>query len=91
MTITSVNVKKLNKEDSKMKGIVTVVVDDCIAIHGIKIIAKKNDDGSEKVFVAMPSRKTPNGENRDIVHPIDQKTRDEFERVIIAEYNKIED
>lgn len=91
MKITSVNVKKIEKEDSKMKGVATIVIDDCIAIHDIKIISGKNEDGSEKLFIAMPSRKLPNGSYRDIVHPINQDARSEFEKVILSEYNDIEE
>ena len=86
MKITSVNVRVTEKEESRMKGIASILLDDCFAIHDIRII-----EGEKGLFIAMPSRKTPTGENRDIVHPIDQKTRDEFERVILAEYNKVEE
>lgn len=91
MKITSVNVKKMENEDSKMKAVATVVLDDCIAIHDIKIISGKNEDGSEKLFIAMPSRKLPNGSYRDVAHPINQETRNIFEEAILAEYNKVEE
>ncbi len=91
MKITSVNVKKIEKEDSKMKGVATIVLDDCVAIHDIKIISGKNEDGSEKLFIAMPSRKLPNGSYRDISHPINQDARSEFEKVILSEYKKVEE
>ena len=91
MKITSVNVRKMENEESKMKAVATVVLEDCIAIHDIKIISGKNEDGSEKLFIAMPSRKLPNGSYRDVVHPINQETRTQFEEAILAEYNKIEE
>lgn len=91
MKITSVKVKKFDNEDSRMKGIVTVVLDDCIAIHGIRIILKQNEDGTEKYILAMPNRVSPNGEKHDIVHPINEQTRNEFEKVILDEYKKAED
>ena len=91
MKITSVNVKKIEKEDSKMKGVATIVLDDCVAIHDIKIISGKNEDGSEKLFIAMPSRKLPNGSYRDIARPINQDARSEFEKVILSEYRKVEE
>lgn len=89
MKITSVNVRKIENEESKMKAVATVVVDDCIAIHDIKVISGKNEDGSDKLFIAMPSRKLPNGSYRDVAHPINQETRDKFEEAILAEYNNI--
>ena len=91
MKITSVNVRKMENEESKMKAVATVVLDDCIAIHDIKIISGKNEDGSEKIFIAMPSRKLPNGSYRDVAHPINQETRKIFEEAILAEYEKVEE
>lgn len=89
MKITSVSVKKMENEESKMKAVASIVLDDCIAIHDIKIILGKNEDGSDKLFIAMPSRKLPNGSYRDVAHPINQETRSAFEKAIIDEYNNI--
>ena len=71
MKVTSVKVKKIEKENSRMKGIAEILLDDMIAIHDIRIIS-----GDNGLFVAMPSRKTPTGDYRDIVHPISQEARD---------------
>ena len=79
-TITDVRIRKIFSEDN-LKAIVSIVIDDCLAIHEIKII-----QGTERLFVAMPSRKDENGIYRDIVHPIDSETRDEFERIILVAY-----
>ena len=79
----------MENEESKMKAVASVVLDDCIAIHDIKIILGKNEDGSDKLFIAMPSRKLPNGSYRDVAHPINQETRSAFEKAIIDEYNNI--
>ncbi len=81
MKITSVNVRVTDKEDSKMKGIASVLVDDCFAIHDIRII-----EGEKGLFVAMPSRKTQSGEYRDVAHPITQECRDMFAEAILNEY-----
>jgi stage V sporulation protein G len=83
MKITSVNVRVTEKEDSRMKGIASILLDDCFAIHDIRII-----EGDNGLFVAMPSRKTASGEYRDIAHPINQECRDEFQKAILDEYNK---
>ena len=85
MKVTSVNVKKIEKENSRMKGIAEILLDDMIAIHDIRIIS-----GDNGLFVAMPSRKTPTGDYRDIVHPISQEARDIIEKAIVEEYNKAE-
>ena len=85
MKITSVNVRITDKENNKMKGLASVLIDNCFAIHDIRII-----EGENGLFVAMPSRKTPTGDYRDIVHPISQEARDIIEKAIVEEYNKAE-
>ena len=85
MKITSVNVRKVEKEDSRMRGIASVLLDDCFAIHDIRII-----EGDNGLFVAMPSRKTSVGEYRDIAHPINPETRKMFEDKVLEAYNKAE-
>ena len=83
MKITSVNVRVTEKEDSRMKGRASVLVDDCFAIHDIRII-----EGEKGLFIAMPSRKTQSGEYRDIAHPITPECRKMFEDAVLDEYNK---
>jgi stage V sporulation protein G len=85
MKITSVNVRKIEKEGSRMKGIASVVLDDSFAIHDIRII-----EGDNGLFIAMPSRKTTTGGYRDIAHPITQEVRQLFEETIITAYEKEE-
>ena len=82
MKITSVKVRKVNDE-GRMRGIASVVLDDCFAVHDIRII-----EGDNGLFIAMPSKKTPVGEYRDIVHPINPDARKMFEDAIFEEYNK---
>ena len=81
MKITSVNVRKVEKEGSRMKGIASVLIDDCFAIHDIRII-----EGDNGLFIAMPSRKTPNGEFKDIAHPINAETREKIQKAILEAY-----
>lgn len=83
MKITSVTVRKFEKEGNRMKGIATVVIDDAFAIHDIRII-----EGDNGLFIAMPSRKTATGEYKDIAHPINTDVRNMFQSAIIEEYNK---
>ena len=85
MEITSVSVRKIEKEGSRMKGIASVLLDDAFAVHDIRII-----EGDNGLFIAMPSRKTATGGYRDIAHPINPEIRKQFEETIIAEYNKTE-
>lgn len=80
MQITDVRVRKLNA-DGKMKAIVSVTFDDAIVIHDIKVI-----EGTDKLFVAMPSRKTPDGEYKDIAHPINAQMRQVLEESVLEKY-----
>ena len=85
LKITSVNVRKIEKEGSRMKGIASILLDDCFAIHDIRII-----EGDKGLFIAMPSRQTATGGYRDIAHPINAETRQVFEKEIIEAYEKAE-
>ena len=86
MKITSVNVRKIEKEGSRMKGIASVLLDDSFAVHDIRII-----EGDNGLFIAMPSRKTAAGGYRDIAHPINLEVRSMFEDAILEAYDKAED
>ena len=83
LKITSVTVHKITGENSRMRGIATVVLDDCFKIKGIRIIEK-----DDKLMLAMPSRKNRNGENEDVAHPLNAETRQRFEDAVFAEYDK---
>ena len=86
MEITSVNVRKIEKEGSRMKGIASVLLDDMFAVHDIRII-----EGDNGLFIAMPSRKTATGGYRDIAHPINPEVRSMFEEAILKAYEEAED
>lgn len=83
MEITSVSIKKVEKEGSRMKAISSVLLDDCFAIHDIRVI-----EGDNGLFIAMPSRKTVTGGYRDIAHPINKEVRQMFEDKILEAYNQ---
>ena len=85
MKITSVNVRKIENEGSRMKGIASVLIDDCFAVHDIRII-----EGDNGLFIAMPSRKTPADTYKDIAHPINPETRTMFEQTILEAYKSAE-
>ncbi|WP_425447815.1 septation regulator SpoVG [Dethiothermospora halolimnae] len=80
MNVTDVRVRKINTE-GKMKAIVSVTFDNEFVVHDIKII-----EGQSGAFIAMPSRKTPDGEFRDIAHPINSETREKIQQAVFAEY-----
>lgn len=86
MEITDIRVKKIltdSSAESKMKAVVSVTFDNSFVVHDIKII-----EGQEKLFTAMPSRKTQEGEFKDIAHPINREMRLKLEEAILAEYNR---
>ena len=82
MKVTNVSVRKLESGESKCKGFATVVLEDCLAIHDIRII-----EGNDKLFISMPSKKVED-KYYDYVHPTVNDLRQELERVILEEYNK---
>ncbi len=82
MEITDIRIRRVNS-DNKMKAAVSVTFDDAIVIHDIKVI-----EGREAPFIAMPSRRMPNGEFRDIAHPINSETRKALEEAIFKKYNE---
>ena len=85
MQVTSVSVRKIEKEGSRMKGIASILLDDAFAVHDIRI-----NQGDNGLFIAMPSRKTATGGYRDIAHPINPDVRKMLEDAIIKEYNNTE-
>ena len=85
MEITDIRIKKVASE-GKMKAVASVTFDNAFAVHDVKVI-----EGPEKLFVAMPSRRTPDGEYRDIAHPINSDMRNMLESKVLAAYDAIED
>ncbi|MBQ2473594.1 MULTISPECIES: septation regulator SpoVG [Lachnospira] len=85
MNITDVRVRKITKE-GKMKAVVSVTIDDEFVVHDIKVI-----EGEKGLFIAMPSRKSTDGEYRDIAHPINTATRDNLQKLVLEAYEKADD
>ncbi|MBQ3037854.1 MAG: septation regulator SpoVG [Clostridia bacterium] len=83
MNITDIRVKKIPTE-GKMKAVVSVTFDDAFVVHDIKVI-----EGQDKLFTAMPSRKTPENEFKDIAHPINSEMRELLEKAILDKYNEV--
>ena len=81
LEITDIRVR-LVANDSNLKAFASFTIDGAFVVHDVRII-----DGPNGYFVSMPSRRTPNGEFRDIVHPIDSEARTEFENEILTAYS----
>lgn len=84
MQVTDVRIRKITT-GGKMKAVVSLTIDECFAVHDIKVIESQNG-----LFIAMPSRKTPDGQFKDIAHPINSETRKMLESLILEKYNEIE-
>ena len=83
MKITDVRVRLVSNDDAKLKAVASITIDDCLVVHDIKVI-----NGREGMFISMPNRKRPDGEYKDIVHPINTETREELIKVILDAYEQ---
>ena len=82
MQITDVRVRKVAKE-GKLKAVVSITMDDEFVVHDIKVI-----EGEKGLFIAMPSKKSADGEFRDIAHPINSSTRESIQNIILEKYQQ---
>lgn len=85
MEITDVRLRKVTTE-GRMKAIASITFDNEFVVHDIRVI-----DGNSGMFVAMPSKRTPDGEFRDIAHPITSNTRQKIQDAVLREYYKTDD
>lgn len=83
MNITDIRIRRVS-ESGKMKAIVSVTFDDMFVVHDMKII-----EGQNGLFIAMPSRKTPGGEYKDVAHPINTAAREELQERILEQYAQL--
>ena len=83
MKITDVRIRLVEKDGSKLKAVASMTIDECFVVHDIKVI-----EGNQGYFIAMPSRKTLDGEYKDIVHPLNTETREQIRTAILAEFEK---
>ncbi len=79
MEITRVKVRLVDM--SKVRGLASITIDDEFVVHDLRVV-----DGDGGLFVAMPSRKIPNGTFRDVAHPINTATRQTIQDSVIEEY-----
>ena len=77
MEITDVRLRRMTT-DGKMKAVASVTLDGEFVIHDVKVV-----EGLKGLFVAMPSRKTPDGEFRDVAHPITQQARERIQKAVL--------
>jgi len=85
MEVTAVRLRRV-QTDGRMRAIASITLDDEFVVHDIRVI-----DGNTGLFVAMPSKRTPDGEFRDIAHPINSGTRSKIQEVVLAAYHASSD
>lgn len=83
MQITDVRIRLTKKDDTKLKAIASITIDGCFVVHEIRVI-----EGEKGLFVAMPSRRTPEGEFKDTAHPINTETRKMVDKLVLEAYDK---
>lgn len=83
MNITEVRIRLVKKDEGKLKAVASITIDNCFVVHDVKVI-----EGTDDYFIAMPSKKTPDGEFKDIVHPLNTETREQLKKIILDEFKK---
>ena len=83
MNITDIRVKPV-ENNSKLKAVVSITIDNEFAVHDIKVI-----EGNKGIFIAMPSKKDSEDKHRDVAHPINSDTRMEMQDIILAKYREV--
>jgi stage V sporulation protein G len=71
------------RDEERLKGFANVTFDNAFVVRGMKII-----QGNTGYFVAMPSRKRPDGTHQDIAHPVNSDMRQDLEQRILAAYEE---
>lgn len=83
MKISDIRIRKIQKTDGLLKAVASITIDDCFVIHDIKIL-----EGENGLFIGMPSRKTAEGDYKDIAHPLNSETRDLLRNLILTAYQQ---
>ena len=84
MQVTDVRVRRVTAE-GRMRAFASVTLDDSFVVHDIRVV-----DGNNGLFVAMPSKKLPSGDYRDVAHPITPGMRQLVQERVLAAYHEQE-
>lgn len=82
MEITDVRLRRIETE-GKLRAYVSITFDDSFVVHDLRVI-----DGTKGMFVAMPSKRLPNGDHKDIAHPINTEIREKIQNAVLEVYQK---
>ena len=85
MKVRDVRLRKI-QTDGRMKALVSITLDEAFVIHDLHVI-----EGNSGLFVAMPSKRTPDGEFRDIAHPINSDMRQEIQDAVMKVYDETDE
>ncbi|MDU4947418.1 MAG: septation regulator SpoVG [Staphylococcus epidermidis] len=85
MKVTDVRLRKI-QTDGRMKALVSITLDEAFVIHDLRVIEENSG-----LFVAMPSKRTPDGEFRDIAHPINSDMRQEIQDAVMKVYDETDE
>ena len=83
MEITDIKIRKILTE-GRLRAVVSVTFENFLAVHDIKVV-----QGDDRLFVAMPSKRMPDGEYKDIAHPISSATREMIQSAVLKEYQAV--
>lgn len=81
MEVTEIRLRL--RDEEKLKAFASVTFDDCFVVRDLKVI-----DGTNGLFVAMPSRRMPDGTFKDVAHPLNNETRRMIEAKVLAKYRE---
>lgn len=82
LAVTAVQVFPFDKQFGSIKAMATVVLNDQLQIHGLRVI-----DGSNGLFVHYPSDPFNKGEEyRSVVCPITRQLREHIENCVLEKY-----
>ena len=83
MKITDIRIRLIQNAESKLKAVASITIEDCFVVHDIKVL-----EGNQGYFVSMPSRKTPEGEYKDVAHPINTPTREMISKAVLDKFEE---
>jgi len=83
LNITDVRIRRITKE-GRLRAIAAITIDDAFVVHDIKVI-----EGDDHLYIAMPSRQSPDGIFRDIAHPINAKVREDVQEIVLKRYKEV--
>jgi stage V sporulation protein G len=78
-------VKIALSDDERIKAYATITIDDCFVIQGLRLTHSQK----KGYFLFMPGRKRADGTYVDIVHPLNDETRQMIQKKVVEEYEKV--